>query len=393
MNKIFYVKQHSVFSTDGNTGRLWREEKHMHWLAKAGYKVLWISSNFDHYSKVKRHVIPEIEGVEIRQFVVPSYKKNVSLSRLIGNWFFAIRLFIFLMLNRKMIGKLICAYPTPESSLICVLVSKITGIPLIIDMRDNWPEALVYGSNLSIVARLFKSYCNMLNKIIFVLHNQFIGMSDGVLKKIKPNIRNKPKSLCLALPNTITTDSLISEIPVSLAPDKIYISFFGTLNSQFKFDIFDNNLSEIETRFPNVTFLVVGNGERYKEYKQSFSEKKNIQFLGRIKYGEVLSIASQSRAFFCFYHNPETFKSHFTNKIIEYMQFGKPFIHNLDCDFYLNDIKYRVGCSMLDISLIDFIEKLIEGNGRDDFIDKNTSALKEFNESTVKMKFLKVIAE
>ena len=391
MNKIYYIKQHSVFSTDGNLGRPWREEKHVQWLSESGYQVHWLSSSFDHYGKVKREVVPEINGVEIQLFDVLKYKKNVSLSRLLGNWMFAFKLFFTLLLNIKNIDKIICAYPTPESSLISVLIAKLTRVTLIIDMRDNWPEALVLDSKTDLVSYLFIIYCRAINSIIFALHDQYIGMSDGVLKKVKARRKNRSDGLSLALPNTISIDSPVQKIPVFLDPEKVFISFFGTLNSQFTFDILNESLSEIGDKFPNVIFLVIGSGERFEEYKRSFQNQPNIRFLGRRKYGEVLDIANQSSAFFCFYHNPEIFYSHFTNKLIEYLQFGKPFIHNLKSEFFLNNIPYLVGCSTLDISLVDFVEKLVDGVGYNNFDFAKNYDLSEFYESVVKEKFIKVI--
>jgi len=390
MKRIFYVKQHSVFSTDGQSGRLWREEKHAHWLSEAGHKVLWLTSDFDHYGKVRRQITPDIEGVEVRQFSVPQYKKNVSITRLLGNWLFAIQLLFLLLLRRKRIDKIVCAYPTPESCLICVLVSKLTCLPLIIDMRDNWPEALASGSRLSLVAKLFIAYSNSLNFIIFSLHGYYIGMSDGVLKKIKLLRKNKLTELCLALPNTISIDSQVKEIPVSLENGKVYISFFGTLNSQFTFDMLSDSLNEIKQKYPHVIFLIVGDGERYDEYKKAFCGFPNVQFLGRKKYGEVLYIAHKSSAFFSFYNNPDIYASHFTNKLIEYLQFGKPFIHNLKRDFFLNNVRYEVGYSVLDISLVQFVKQLVTAIGSGKTDNSNNCDLSEFSELHVKAKFLEV---
>ena len=389
MKKIYYIKQHSVFSTDGLIGRLWREEMHVSWLANAGHSVLWLSSDFDHYGKIKRNATPSIEGVEVRQFSVPVYKKNVSISRLLGNWIFAFKLFFFLIFNFKKIDKIICAYPTPESSLVCVLVAKVTRLKLILDIRDNWPEALVSCPKNDLVTKLYVTYVNSLNYLIFTLHDTFIGMSDGVLRKVKTYRHSKTKELCLALPNTISGDRQVTKIPVELDGSKVYISFFGTLNSQFAFDIFSEILSEIEERFPQVVFLVIGNGELYENFKYNFAHQDNLCFLGRKKYGEVLAIAEKSSAFFCFYQNPLNYDSHFTNKLIEYIQFGKPFIHNLKNDFYLNGVRYEVGCSTQDIPLVEFVAKLVQGELQDPKIEK--ADLSEFSESVVKAKFLEIM--
>jgi len=367
---------------------MWREEKHVHWLASAGHSVLWLSSDFDHYRKIKRCITPSIEDVEVRQFSVPEYKKNVSIARLLGNWVFAFKLFFFLLMNFKKIDKIICAYPTPESSLVCVMVAKLMRLSLDIDMRDNWPEALVSDSKQGVVAKIFVTYVDVLNYVIFNLHDQYIGMSDGVLRKVIVWRKGKKTKRCLALPNTISEDGQVSKIPVELEGGKVYISFFGTLNSQFTFDIFFKCLPEITTKFPEVVFLIIGNGEFFKKFKQSFKSHKNLIFMGRKKYGEVLDIADQSKAFFCFYRNPVNYDSHFTNKLIEYLQFEKPFIHNLKSQFFLNDVRYTVGCSTKDVSFVSFVEDIVINKGR---AYKNDIDLTEFSEPVVKAKFLGII--
>ena len=391
MINIVYIKQHSVFSSDGNSGRMWREEKHVKWLEENGYNIEWISSDFDHYGKTKRKPIPDTKRVSIRFLSTLGYSKNVSLKRLVGNWQFSIKLLMHLFYNKKRIDKIICAYPTPESSLICVLFSRLTGTPLIIDMRDNWPEAIV-SSVKGPVARCFIFYCRILNHFVFNWHHRFIGMSDGVLRKVI-KFSGARDGLALAIPNAVDLDVSEKLEHYQLDSQRKYISFFGTLNSQFNFDALHCALDEIRQKFPEVVFLIVGDGENYEGVSREFSAVPNVLVLGRLQYSQVLSIAKQSIGFFCFYTNVRAFECHFTNKLVEYLYFGKPFLHNLQSNFSLNGQRIVVGRSLREITLVDFVSVCLIENEKSKEAGLFGGDLPiEFSEVSTKSKFLELLS-
>lgn len=385
-NKIIYIKQHSVFSSDGENGRIWREEKHVSWLNEQQFLVSWWHSSFDHYNKIQRRGSISINNVELKKFWVPKYKKNVSVLRLLGNILFSIQIFVNLIRLKNSYHTVICAYPTPESSFAATLACVILKKRLITDVRDKWPEALVSEQRISFKRFFFSLYVNLLNKVIFSHCKIFIGMSDGVLEKVKVAAKNEDKYKVITIPNTHEEKILKSKYQQSQIK-KTRLTFFGTLNSQFTFDPLDNVCRHLEFKYPEILITIIGSGERLEYYKQRFSKQKNIEFTGRLNHDDLLKIADESFGFFCFYKDPVIYENHFTNKFVEYLTFGKPFIHNLSADFTLNDIQYSVGTSLNDLSFVDFIEVHYDKFNK----IRNDGLLRNFYEKKNKELFISVI--
>ena len=385
-DKIVYIKQHSVFSTDGNNGRIWREEKHIRWLDEQKYLVSWWYSSFDHYNKIQRNGSTSIDGVELKKFWVPAYKKNVSFLRLIGNILFSMQVFLNLIKLKKEFNTVICAYPTPESSLAATLACLILKKNIIIDVRDKWPDALIRQNQVTIKYLFFKIYVNIINRFIYRYCKTYIGMSDGVLEKVKFGDSEKDKYQIVTIPNTHDSNILKIKKDVS-TKKKVRLTFFGTLNSQFTLQPICNASKYLSLKYPELIITIIGSGERLDEYQRQFFDQKNIKFLGHLNHSELLEIASESFSFFCFYENPLIYENHFTNKFVEYLTLGKPFIHNLRASFTINNHEYTVGTSLNEVSLSEFVDVYF---GNESTLE-NSKLLLNFDETKNKKMFLSVI--
>ena len=384
--KIIYIKQHSVFSTDGNNGRVWREEKHVNWLLEEGYHVSWWYSSFDHYHKVQRSKVPHLIEVEYKKFWVPIYKKNVSLMRVIGNIIFSLKVFINLFIKQRSIEKIICAYPTPESSLAVAIIAKIFKKDLIIDIRDNWPESLNIYKKFSFNIYIFKKYVDLINKITFNLCNKYIGMSDGILRKVKNHRSGDSNNEIFTIPNSIDI-KLLKSRKTNNSINEFRLTFFGTLNSQFTFKPLHDVCNKINAKYPKIKLTIIGSGEQFKRLSDEFAIYNCIEFLGQMNQRDLLKVADQSFGFFCFYSHPQNYENHFTNKLVEYISLDKPFIHNLKTEFTLNRLLLNIGHSLRDISLYNFIEKSFTKKLK----NQSNNLFKYFDEQKNKKLFLELL--
>lgn len=114
-------------------------------LAENGDQVVWWTSTFDHTSK--SHLFPEDHEVSVQSDLTlvllhaPSYSKNVSLARLV-NHRLVTRKFRRGALTRRAPSVIVASMPTIDLAAAAVDVGREIGVPVILDVRDIWPDAI-----------------------------------------------------------------------------------------------------------------------------------------------------------------------------------------------------------------------------------------------------------
>ena len=116
-------------------------------LSKKGHEVVWWTSTFDHYNR--KHRFKEDQEVSVNdKYLIKylkgcGYKNNVSLSRIIDNNLVAKR---FKNKAKKALLKpdiILSSIPTAELSLEAVKFGKKNNIPVVLDIRDMWPDVFL----------------------------------------------------------------------------------------------------------------------------------------------------------------------------------------------------------------------------------------------------------
>ena len=379
---IVYIRQQSCFSSDSSNGREWREEIQIKTLAKEN-NVTWVSSDFDHYAKSKRSQPKlNIKNVEILLLKSFAYKKNISFSRVLSNLLFSINLVFFLVKNLNKFDLVICAYPTPESAFISSLFSKLFSKKCIIDVRDKWPDAFIEKEK-SLLAPIFKIYCDFLNFFIFNFSSSQICMSDSMMNFAE---RYSKKTKKITVLNNISF--IHNPMNDNKAPS-LKLVFYGSINNQFSFDELVNLSNEAEIKYPNLKIYIIGDGEMLGEVKNKFKESKNIIFKAKMSFRDLKDFCKDANGYFVFYRNLEVFQNHFTNKIIEFCFSGLPVLHNLDQRFSVNGKDISFGYSLNEISCSAFL-KIINENShsfpvKDFEIIKEASSIVFFRETIRKL--------
>lgn len=379
--RIFIIRQSGVLPSDYNEPKEWREVIQLRMLL-ADYQVeLWTSS-FDHYSLQRRRRKDWDLSKHVSIIDSPGYRKTVSMMRVVDAWVFSLKLAVKIFTTVKKNDSLIVSVPTPESGFVSVICSKLVGCECLIDVRDNWPENFM-GSGF--LKRAFSFYVNFLNRVVFRFADKIIWMSDGLKENhSKRGLGNNVKQITIPVPYTYKADALVNSDVFSTILEKPVISFFGTLNEQFDLTILSHLLNEsiLHKKF---NFVVAGDGNLFEELKAKFAVFDNVFMLGRIPFEQVAQLSRSSQAFFLFYRKPEVYHNHLTNKLMEYLEFQKPIIHNLNTSiFTLNGKSYQLGCSVIDSDFDSLLESILEENYHDYF---QLNSLSELKDATTKERF------
>ena len=146
MANIWYTKVGDPVPTSSSPTRLLRSGMLVRELSRRGHSVRWWTSTFDHFSK--RHiadcesVISPWPNLEIELLHTPGYKRNVSIARLRDHRELAARFRERAQMTTP--PDLVWAsFPTIELCCEAVEFSARHGIPVVVDIRDLWPDIFV----------------------------------------------------------------------------------------------------------------------------------------------------------------------------------------------------------------------------------------------------------
>ena len=118
-------------------------------LVKSGHEVIWWSSTFSHQKKKilyeANKSIKINENFSLNLIDAGSYKKNLSVKRILHHVKMANK-FRNWSNNFKKPDIVVCSYPLIELAEEAVRFSKKNNIPLILDVRDQWPETFMLVS-------------------------------------------------------------------------------------------------------------------------------------------------------------------------------------------------------------------------------------------------------
>ncbi|MGD0778599.1 MAG: glycosyltransferase family 4 protein [Candidatus Solibacter sp.] len=126
--------------------RLLRAGTLANYLLEAGHRVCWWNSTFDHAAK--RHIRPGDDRIAvsgdyaIRLLHACGYPKNICVRRLVDHYVIA-RKFARLIESEPQPDVIVCSLPTIELSLECVRYGMRRHVPVILDIRDLWPDVFL----------------------------------------------------------------------------------------------------------------------------------------------------------------------------------------------------------------------------------------------------------
>ena len=158
-------------------------------LSSQGHEVVWWTSAFDHVGKRKRHYqskrIMVKKNYYIHYLKCFGYKKNISLSRFIDNYVVANQFKKDVKLDHKIPDIILTSMPSIELSQSVVHYANEKNIPVVLDIRDLWPDVF-----LELLPKSLRWLVNILtlpmrNSLIDICRN-FIGSSNLLLLLRRP---------------------------------------------------------------------------------------------------------------------------------------------------------------------------------------------------------------
>lgn len=413
MKRIWLVKIGETLPIGTNQKRLLRTGLLAAILAKDGHDVTFWSSTFDHFNK-KHHfsddkdIITE-DGYRLKLLNGKAYYKNVSIDRVINHSQIAKKLKeqIYAEVNKPDI--IVCSYPTVELAYECVKFGKKLGIPVLLDIRDLWPDIffqeLLPGPLKNIALAGFNIF---FRKHSYALKNAtgLIGITKNILLwglNYADRDQGSSDHVFHLSYNRILSDcnpdalKRLEKKMIIFNNEKLYVCLIGTISSfKFDFDPIIKAAELLQKNNSNVEFLICGDGENLGELKLKCADLRNINFTGWIDQEEINCIMLKSSVGLAPYRNTFTYLTSIPSKISEYFSYGLTVLSGLGGDLKEYIEENNAGWYYdSETTLFNHLNTLAENKDMLDNFGANNLRLFEqnFKSSVVYDKFKNIILE
>ena len=319
-------------------------------LIENGHKVSLISSSFFHQRKIFR--FKSYKSIKVNKnlniYLIPSigYKNHIGIKRIIDHIILALNLHIFLKKKEKFFpDKIFLGYPPIETSLVMILWGIKKKIPIILDVKDNWPENFieVFPNSLKSLAKLFLLPYFLIAKFIFKNSYKITSITDSFIQWIKTisednlsfcEVENKyfvsplvRKPIKLTEKNYYDSKKFWLDLKINVF-EKKHFSFIGSLTKSFDFNFIYFAAKYLLYHKPEYKFIICGLGDQKNELEKLFFDLENVILVGEIDQYQSKLLISNSIATLAPYKNNSNFNNSIPNKIIESLENNVPFITN-----------------------------------------------------------------
>lgn len=287
---------------------------------KKGYDVIYVTSDFDHMTK-KRYCFNEYKNS--KQLHVISYKKNLSISRILSHLMFSYKTFYMLLACKPELVYV----EVPNNSLVksSAKYKKINNAEIIVDVFDMWPESMPVKTKNMIVNWGFDIWRNFRNKNLKFADQIWIECDyyRELLSAQKINLPMQTKYLKLKNAET--------SIEMKVSEEEIDLCYLGSINNIIDISLIEKIVSEF-AKNKRTRIHIIGDGERKDEFLDIL-KKNSIEI---IDHGKVYEIDKLQEIFdqcwFGINVLREDLAIGITMKSISYFRGGLPIINTVQGD-------------------------------------------------------------
>ena len=382
----------------GVQDRLFRAGYFANFLAENGHDVVWWTSSFEHFRK--EHIVSEYTSIhhkpnfEIKLLHGCGYKKNISLSRLRDHKQVAAQ-FVEESRKEELIPDIIVSsVPTIELSLASVQYGQQNKIPVVLDMRDMWPDIFVDLAPKSfrpLVKLLLKDY---FRQMTLACQNAatIIGITEPFVKwglsyagrTLGELDRWFPLGYSATLPSEedrIKAGKFWDELGVTEGSSSFIVSYVGSINNTDHLDniIHAANYLSLDS-LRKFKFVICGVGEQLERFKKMTSGRADVLFPGWMSKPQIYVLLQRCKVGIDPLISRIDFLSTINNKAIEYLSAGLTVITYPNKGFlaeFLKKEKCGISCEENDFTiLVDTLKTLYDDKNLQKRLSSN--ALKVF---------------
>ncbi|MCJ1655443.1 glycosyltransferase family 4 protein [Staphylococcus sp. NRL 16/872] len=334
---IWIISDGEPLPTDSDNVRLRRMGNLTRILDQRGHKVIWFTSNFDHYNKKFRTESDEVKNLynksKLLLLSTKGYKKNVSLERYMHFKTFGQK-FKHYANNLSKPDLILCTMSPIEVALNVKEYSKENKVPFIIDIRDLWPE-IYYEVTPKIshplinllVDKSKRSLSRVLNS-----SNAVTGVTKGFvnyglkISNLTPRKYDIPFHTAYPKFDLYYYKNRFEEFwgDYGLSREDFIVTFVGNFGKQFDLETLEEAIDKIQNL--NIKFVLCGTGEKYDYFIDKYKDNKHVIIPGWVGKDEIASLIATSNIGIAPYKDSMNFRLNAPNKFGEYLSASLPIL-------------------------------------------------------------------
>lgn len=344
-------------------------------LARAGHNVLWWTSSFDHFNRHHRCEtdirLPAETGYEIQYLHGCGYSRNMSLSRIRDNSLLARRFSDLAEKDPVRPDIILASVPTAELSLAAVQYAKKRNVPVILDIRDLWPDVF-----FDLIPKVFWPAVRLLSmpmvhklKRACVGANGIIGLTDAFVDWGVAHAGRSRLNSDRAFP----MGYLAADIPVDRIEEgkrfwrergvhsdrkELLVIFLGTFGTGFDFVPLFQAASLLKSRRAPIKIIMCGAGENTANVQKQAAGLSNVLFPGWVNAEQIKALLELADIGIAPYIESVNYFNNIPNKPAEYLSGGlaialslsKGALHDLlirrECGFSYDNCSERLAAQL-----------------------------------------------
>lgn len=231
--------------------------------------------------------------------------------------------------------------------------------PLILDVRDLWPDSLLGTGAFNHRPIIFLA--GWIEKRIYRAAKHIVVNSEG----FKPHIVSKgiEADKISFMPNSLNNKDIEAKPSLHKDNEALTVVYTGNVGLAQDLDIF-LKAAELMSKRRDVNFKIMGYGYRYKELKDRVNQAgmDNLEIIDASNKKEAVEAVNQADIAFVSLIPQRVFDKVLPGKIVDYMSMGKPIIGAVSG--YSADLILQAKCGFVSeardpIAIVEFIEKLL----------------------------------
>lgn len=343
---VWLVTIGEPWPSDGENPRMHRTGTMARVYARGGDQVVWFNNIFDHYAKRSRFsesttIQPE-PNLTIVGLMGRPYTKNISAQR--------IRHHADVAADWKRIVKdmprpdvIIASMPPLELSREAVRYGQAHGVPVVVDIRDLWPDIFleVFPKSMQWAGKILVSPFYRMLKESVRKASAISGVSEHAVDWAL-NHAAKPKArFDGALPLAYSPEEIPGEVRAEAGrfwdkagiregDETLTVCLFGSLTHRIEVDTVLQAARLLQKEPHNkVRFVVCGVGTRAADVIQCASETASLISQGWINAAQISVLMERSQIGLLPYPSSDDFVRIIPNKVFDYFSGGLPILTSL----------------------------------------------------------------
>lgn len=346
--RVWLVTIGEPLPTDSPAPRLLRAGLLAQALTKAGHDVVWWTSTFDTIHgtfRFDRDASLTVEPrLEIRLLHAGGYTRNISVQRHRHHRRVA-KMFATQALMDPRPDIIVCSLPILELCDEAVDFGRRAGVPVVVDVRDLWPDLLLERAPASlrglaaVVAKAAESTavraCRGATAITGVTDEYVQWGIEHAGRPRTPLDQSFPHGYPDAPPAPdalrAADDFWTEEHGITLETSEFVVCFFGALGPNFDLRTVIAAAKTLEDRGQRgFRFVLCGSGPDLETCRRLSRGLRTVVLPGWVDAAQIWSLMRMSSAGLACYESTPNFVSNVPNKPIEYLSAGLPVVSSLE---------------------------------------------------------------